>query len=93
MELVPAKYKRHIFVCVNDREEGDACAKRDSEKIVDALRNHVNSKGLFHKYNISKSKCLGHCAHGPTIAVYPEGFIFRKVTLEDTQKIINEFLD
>ena len=92
MELVPAKYERHIFVCVNERDEGDNCADRGSEKILLALRKHINDMGLFHKYNVSKSKCLGHCAFGPTIAVYPDGFIFRKVTMDDTKKIIEEFL-
>ncbi len=102
MELVPAKYERHIFVCINDKwkidEQGesvlveDCCAKRGSEQILKRLREHVNSKGLMHKYNITKTKCLGHCKEGPTIAVYPEGFIFKKVSLEDTDKIIKEFL-
>ncbi len=92
MELVQAKYERHIFVCVNERSEGDCCAGRDSEMILNMLRDHVNRNGLFHKYNITKSKCLGHCAYGPTIAVYPDGLIFRRVTLDDTKKIIDEFL-
>ena len=92
MELVPAKYERHIFVCVNERDEGDCCANRNSEAILKALRDHINHNGLFHKYNVSKSKCLGHCAFGPTIAVYPDGLIFRKVTMEDTKNIIEEFL-
>ena len=92
MELVPVKYERHIFVCVNDREEGDCCAKRNSHEILKTLRDHINKNGLFHKYNVSKSKCLGHCAFGPTIAVYPDGFIFRRVTMDDTKKIIEEFL-
>ena len=92
MELVPAKYERHIFVCVNEREDGNCCAKRGSNEILKALRDHINSKGLFHRYNVSKSLCLGHCDFGPTIAVYPDGYIFRRVTMEDTKKIIEEFL-
>ncbi|HLD85637.1 MAG TPA: (2Fe-2S) ferredoxin domain-containing protein [archaeon] len=92
MELVPVKYERHIFVCVNDRDEGDACFKRGSEGIVKALRDHVNKNGLFNKYNVSKSRCLGHCAHGPTIAIYPDGLIFRKVSIDDTKEIIEKFL-
>ena len=92
MELVPTKYERHIFVCVNDREQGDACFKRGSENIVKALREHINKNSLFHRYNVSKSKCLGHCAFGPTIAIYPDGLIFRKVTKEDTKEIIEKFL-
>ena len=92
MELVPTKYERHIFICVNDRDEGDCCAKKGAEDIVKALRDYVNKNGLFNKYNITRSKCLGHCAHGPTIAIYPEGFIFRKVSIDDTKKIIEKFL-
>ncbi|MBI4174942.1 MAG: (2Fe-2S) ferredoxin domain-containing protein [Candidatus Aenigmarchaeota archaeon] len=92
MELVPVKYERHIFVCVNEREEGDCCAKRNSSDILMALRNHINRNGLVHRYNVSKSKCLGHCAFGPTIAVYPDGLIFRRVNMEDTKEIIEKFL-
>ena len=92
MELVPVKYERHIFVCVNEREDSNCCAVRGSNEILKALRKHVNDNGLFHKYNVSKSKCLGHCDFGPTIAVYPDGFIFRRVTLDDTKKIIEELL-
>ena len=92
MELVNAKYKRHIFVCINDREEGDSCAKKDSEKILKILREHVNQNGLMSLYNITKTKCLGHCSEGPTIAIYPEGLIFKKVSIDDAKKIINEFL-
>ena len=91
MELVNAKYKRHIFVCINDRETGECCFKKDSEKILWLLRDHVNQKGLMSLYNITKTKCLGHCNEGPTIAIYPEGYIFKKVSLEDTKKIIKEF--
>ncbi len=97
MELVPARYERHIFVCINEKLNNgelieDCCAKRGSEQILKKLREHVNSNGLMHKYNITKTKCLGHCAFGPTIAIYPEGFIFRKVSMDDTDKIIKEFL-
>ena len=93
MELVNAKYKRHIFVCINDREIGECCFKKDSEKILRLLRDHVNQNGLMSLYNITKTKCLGHCNEGPTIAIYPEGYIFKKVSLEDTKKIIKEFLN
>ncbi|MEK6936456.1 MAG: (2Fe-2S) ferredoxin domain-containing protein [Nanoarchaeota archaeon] len=92
MELVDKKYKRHIFVCINDKENEECCAKKNSEQILKILRQHVNENGLMSLYNITKTKCLGHCLEGPTIAVYPEGLIFKKVSIEDTQKIINEFL-
>ncbi len=92
MELIPKKYKRHIFVCINDKEEGDCCAKRDSEKILKILREHINQNSLMSTYNVTKTKCLGHCLEGPTIAIYPEGLFFKKVTVEDAKNIIGEFL-
>ncbi len=93
MELVNAKYKKHIFVCINDKEQGECCAKKNSEQILKILREHINQNGLIGIYNITKTKCLGHCNEGPTIAVYPEGYIFKKVSIEDTKKIIKEFLN
>ncbi len=92
MEQVPVKYKRHIFVCVNYREQGDCCSGRDSVEILKALREHVNRNGLFHLFNVSKSLCLGHCSEGPTIAVYPDGKIFKRVALGDVEKIIEDYL-
>jgi len=92
MEEIEAKYKCHIFVCVNDREQGPCCAKRDSEQVFMTLRNHINQNSLMGKYNVSRSKCLGHCNDGPTLAIYPDGKIFRKVALSDTKQIIEKFL-
>ncbi|MBI4895816.1 MAG: (2Fe-2S) ferredoxin domain-containing protein [Candidatus Aenigmarchaeota archaeon] len=92
MEQVPVKYERHIFVCVNDRQEGDCCSNRGGLEISKALRDYVNKHGLFHRFNISKSRCLGHCSEGPTIAIYPDGKIFKNVSIKDIDKIINEYL-
>ncbi len=91
MELINAKYNCHIFVCVNERETGDCCSNKGIE-ILQILREHINKNGLVAKYNVTKTKCLGHCAQGPVIAIYPQGFIFKKVSINDTKKIIDEFL-
>ncbi|MBI4141419.1 (2Fe-2S) ferredoxin domain-containing protein [Candidatus Woesearchaeota archaeon] len=92
MEPISKKYKRHIFVCINERDVGDCCAKRDSAEILKILREHINNNGLVHEFNVTKTKCLGHCADGPTIAIYPEGLFFKKVSIDDTKRIIDEFL-
>ena len=93
MEQLGKKYKRHIFVCINSRETGDCCAKSGAEEILRLLREHINNNGLAGQYNVTKTKCLGHCAEGPTIAIYPEGVFFKKVCVADVQKIIDEFLN
>ena len=92
MELISQKYQCHIFVCVNERAEGECCMQKDAYGILEKLREHVNKKGLFRKYNITKSRCLGHCSEGPTIAIYPQGHIFKKVSVSDCDEIIRRFL-
>lgn len=92
MEEVPIKYERHIFVCINERNEGDCCSKKGGMEILRALRDHINKNGLFDRFNITKTKCLGHCEHGPTIAIYPDGKIFRKVSETDVEEIIEKYL-
>ncbi|MBI2108522.1 (2Fe-2S) ferredoxin domain-containing protein [Candidatus Woesearchaeota archaeon] len=94
METIPIKYKRHVFVCLNKRDAPrESCSAKDSEKILTELRQHVNSNGLTGTYNITKTLCLGHCNEGPTIAIYPDGKILRKVSMADVPRIIEEYLD
>lgn len=91
MNLIPISYKRHIFVCVNERQ-GDCCAGKGSMEILMLLRDYINKNGLVSKYNVTKTKCLGHCEDGPTIAIYPDGNIYTHVTKEDVNEIIEKFL-
>ena len=87
------KYERHIFVCVNEKMMGkECCGRKDASDILVALRKHVNDNQLFHRFNISKAKCLGHCLEGPTIAVYPDGKILTEVSSQDVKEIIKKFL-
>lgn len=92
MDQSPVKYRRHIFVCVNERSKEQSCGPDGGKEILEALRSHINRNGLFHTYNISKVFCLGHCLQGPTVAVYPEGKIFTRVTKHDIKEIIEKFL-
>jgi len=86
-------YERHVFVCINEKEEGRACCASKGMEILLALRKHVNENQLFHRFNVSKAKCLGHCKDGPTVAIYPEGGIFTHVSLEDVPGLIERFLE
>jgi len=87
------KYKRHIFVCVNEKDFGKhCCAFKGSKEILQMLRDHINNHGLMGTYNVTKSLCQGHCLVGPAIVIYPEGKTFINVTKEDVPKIIKEYL-
>lgn len=41
---------------------------------------------------ISASRCLGMCAKGPNVAVYPEGVVYHRVRLEDADRIVEQHL-
>jgi len=93
MQLSPTSYQRHIFVCINEKDFGkDCCGLKQGHQILQILRDHINNNGLVGKYNVTKTKCLGHCTQGPALAIYPEGKIFTHVSVEDTKSIIEEFL-
>jgi len=92
MELASTSYKRHIFVCINEREPSKpCCGLREGPAILKVLKTHVVENGLT-QFKITKTKCLGHCKIGPTIAVYPDGKIFTNVKMDDIPQIIREFL-
>ena len=91
MDISPVKYERHLFVCVNEKP-GQCCGPAGGQEILDVLRAHVNARGLFHRFNVSKVSCFGHCLAGPTVAVYPEGVILTHVSPRDTEDIIRRFL-
>ena len=42
------------------------------------------------KVRINKSGCLDECAHGPIVDVYPDGFWYYNVQLDDVYEIITQ---
>jgi NADH-quinone oxidoreductase subunit G len=77
----------NIFVCV-----GSSCHLRGSAKIVELLKNAVQTNKLEDKVTLSGSFCLGKCTEGVSIkvddqivcGVSPENFdeIFKKYVLD-----------
>ncbi|MBI4021325.1 MAG: (2Fe-2S) ferredoxin domain-containing protein [Candidatus Aenigmarchaeota archaeon] len=93
MIATPTTTKRHLFVCINERTaDRQSCGPDGGQAILQALRAHVNERGLFHQYNISKVTCLGHCLRGPALAIYPDGIILTRITPQDIPAIIERYL-
>lgn len=69
------RYQHHIFICTNDREQGDCCAKRGSLEMLKTLKQALRDRGLDHEGGImaNKSGCFGLCSQGPNVVVYPQG--------------------
>jgi (2Fe-2S) ferredoxin len=82
-------YLCHIFVCVNDRHGlRQACADGGSPVIKDYLKEQVEKRGWKGKVRVSNCGCMGLCAKGPNVMLYPQGLWFGAVTLQDADAIL-----
>ncbi len=90
-----ARPEKHVFVCTHSRPSDHpkgSCTARGSQAIVDAFASEFESRGLWGRFKLNTSSCFGACEHSPSVLVYPEGVMYRKVTAQDVPKIIEEHL-
>ncbi|MGQ3892132.1 (2Fe-2S) ferredoxin domain-containing protein [Legionella sp. CNM-4043-24] len=88
-------YNRHVFVCTNQKAAGKACcANTGGEDFFDYLKTRLLELDMFGpgKIRVSKSGCLGRCASGPCIVIYPESLWFRYESEADIDTIIETCL-
>jgi (2Fe-2S) ferredoxin len=90
MEEIP--YKCHVITCVNDRQgERQSCADSGSKEIRKKIKAAVKEMGWPKKdVRVSQSGCLGMCSVGPTVMIYPQNILFKKVTLNDIPLILDK---
>lgn len=88
-------YARHIFFCTNRREDGRACCEdHDAGRMRLYVKDRVKELGLSVPggVRVNAAGCLGRCAQGPTIVVYPEGVWYSYRDRKDLDEIIDEHL-
>lgn len=87
-------YKRHMFLCMNRREDQTGCGFLSSEDMIKFAKSYLQSQDQWGegKIRVSKSGCLGGCDYGPTCVVYPEGTWYSYVDEFDIKKIIDKHL-
>lgn len=90
-----AGYKRHVFVCLNERDPSDprgCCKHRGAEEIFKVLKDGAAKAGLKDSMRINRAGCLDHCEYGPSVVVYPEAVWYHVPTVEDAQEILREHI-
>ena len=90
-----AYYQRHIFFCLNKRDNGEACcADHDADAALAHCKSRVKSEGLNGpgKVRVNKSGCLDRCAGGPVAVVYPEAVWYTYVDRDDIDEIVDSHL-
>ncbi len=79
----------HVFVCTNDRGgERKSCADNNSKLIKANLKEAVNDKGWKGKIRVSNAGCMGLCAKGSNVMIYPQKIWFSEVLPEDSNEIV-----
>jgi (2Fe-2S) ferredoxin len=91
----PSYYERHIFFCLNERKNGEACcAQLQAQQAFDHCKARVKAEGLSGpgQVRVNKAGCLDRCAAGPVAVVYPEAVWYSFVDLQDIDDIVDSHL-
>lgn len=94
-EPTPSYFKRHIFFCLNERQNNDACcAQNGAQAAFDHCKAQVKALGLAGPgaVRVNKAGCLDRCAGGPVAVVYPEGIWYSYVDAHDIDEIVESHL-
>lgn len=90
-----ARYRHHIFICINRRAPGDArgsCNADGGETLRNRFKEEVARRGLKKTVRANAAGCLDQCEHGPTVVVYPEAVWYGRVQPEDVGEIVESHI-
>jgi (2Fe-2S) ferredoxin len=88
-------YQRHIFFCLNQRDNGEACcADQHAKAGFERCKTQVKAAGLAGKgqVRVNKAGCLDRCAGAPVAVVYPDGVWYTFVDNDDIDEIVESHL-
>lgn len=89
-----AYYERHVFICMNQRDEGHprgCCADKGADDVRGYMRAKAKQLGI-ERIRINSSGCLDRCEIGPNMVIYPEGVWYRCTTFEDVDEVLQKHL-
>jgi (2Fe-2S) ferredoxin len=95
MPAMSSYYEHHIFFCLNQRSNGEACcADHAAQAGFDHCKSRVKAAGLAGtgQVRVNKAGCLDRCAGGPVAVVYPEGVWYTFVDNSDIDEIVDSHL-
>ena len=78
-------HKRAIVMC-----GGTGCLSSNSKEIMEKFQQRIDEKGLNDRVSINLAGCFGFCSQGPFVKIYPEDTLYRLVTLDDVDEIMEK---
>ena len=76
--------KRHIVLC-----GGTGCLSSNSKEIMEKFKEVLKAKGLSDKATVNQVGCFGFCSQGPFVKIYPEDTLYRMVSIDDVEEIVD----
>ncbi len=90
-----ARPEKHVFVCTQSRPLGHprgSCTEKGVADVMGEFGQQFEQKGLWGRFLLTSTGCVGTCDSGPSVLVYPEGVMYGNVTQQDVSAIIDEHL-
>jgi (2Fe-2S) ferredoxin len=88
-------YERHVFFCLNQRDNGEACCADHAARAgFDHCKARIKAENLAGPggIRVNKAGCLDRCAGGPVAVVYPEAVWYTFVDEQDIDEIVDSHL-
>lgn len=88
-------YKHHIFFCLNQREDGEACCSdKGSEAMFMYMKAKIKSLNLngVSKSRVNRAGCFDRCGEGPLLVIYPEATWYNFIDEQDIDEIIESHI-
>jgi (2Fe-2S) ferredoxin len=88
-------YEKHLFICTNQKSpEKKCCANAGASHFFNYTKEKLKTLDLHGpgKVRVSQSGCLGRCAVGPCLVIYPEAVWYTYATEKDIDDIITQHL-
>lgn len=87
-------YKRHLFMCVNQRENKNCCQDYGAAKLRTYAKNKTKELGIAGQggVRVNQSGCLDRCDEGPVAVVYPDNVWYTYKDEADLDEIITRHL-
>jgi NADH-quinone oxidoreductase subunit F len=79
--------RSHVLVCT-----GGGCIASGALAVSAAFTKELEDQGLAQEVQVVETGCLGPCAVGPVVLVYPDGVFYQNVKIEDVHDIVQEHL-
>lgn len=87
-------YEKHIFVCVNQRQENAraCCGEEIGNAIAARFKQLISEHKLRMKVRAQRTSCFDWCEQGPIVTIYPDKTVYGNISVKDVDEIFNSHI-